>query len=265
MKSIFSIVVRHLMVAFRLFPALVPQRVSNQSVAPQRMAGRIFPLLMLLAAFGPLQAQIAIGVRGGGNLSTAHVTETLDQLTPDFRYAPGFTAGIVSEINFGPYFALQPELNFVQKGFRFEESVNIPIGRFDIPAGVEAQIRTNYLEVPLLAKLKLGNELVQGYLAVGPSVGYALNGRLITRPRLLVEFDPIKTDLNLDNLDYERFEVSATGVLGVQVNLNGVKLFADARYTHGFTELYNFPVVNEKIKNRNLALGAGLMIDLFQR
>jgi hypothetical protein len=220
---------------------------------------------LLLVGLGQAAlAQIALGARIAGNLSTVEATQTIDQLAPEFRFAPGFTAGVVSEINFGPYFALQPELNFVQKGFRFEESVNIPIGKVDVPAGVEAQIRTNYLELPLLAKVKLGNELVQGYLAVGPTVGYALNGRLITRPRLLVEFDPIKTDLNLDNLDYERFEVAATGALGVQVNLSGLKLFADARYTHGFTELYNFPVVNEKIRNRNLALGVGVMMDLIR-
>lgn len=207
-------------------------------------------------------AQIAVGLKTGGHFSTASVTETLDQLTPDFKFSPVFTAGVVSEINFGDYFALQPELNWVQKGFRWDESLGVPIGNIDIPIGAEAVIRTNYLEIPLLAKGKLGNDFVQGYVAVGPAFGYALNGKLITKPRLLVELDPIKTDLNLDNLDYERFEVSAVGALGVQFNFNHVKLFADARYTHGFTELYNFPIVNEKVRHRGISASLGVMYDL---
>ncbi len=222
----------------------------------------LFAALLTLSFQQIATAQIAIGLKTGGNFATVGVTDFLDQVTPDFKYAPGFTAGVVSEINFGRYFALQPELNFVQKGFRWDESIGVPIGNVEIPIGAEATLRTNYLEMPVLAKLKLGNERVQGYIAAGPALGYALNGQLITRPRVFIEFDPIKTDLNLDNLDYERFEVSAVGVAGVQFNFNGVKLFADARYTHGFTELYNFPVVNEKIRNRGISANVGVMLDL---
>ncbi len=128
---------------------------------------------------------------------------------------------------------------------------------------MEATIRTNYLELPLLAKAKIGNDVIQAYAVLGPSDGYALNGKLITRTRLLFELDPIRTDLNLDNMDYERFEVSAVGGLGLQVNFNGGKWFADARYTQGLTELYNFPIVNEQIKNRGVSLSTGIMINLF--
>lgn len=222
----------------------------------------LFATLLTLAFQQIASAQIAVGVKTGGNFATVGVTDFLDQVTPNFKYAPGFTAGVVTEINFGQYFALQPELNWVQKGFRWDESFGVPIGNVEIPIGAQATIRTNYLEVPLLAKVKLGNEFVQGYVAAGPAFGYALNGKLITRPTVFIAFDPIKTNLNLDNLNYERFEVSAVGVAGVQFNFNGLKLFADARYTHGFTELYNFPVVNEKIRNRGLSANVGVMIDL---
>lgn len=207
-------------------------------------------------------AQVAIGLKGGANFGTVHTTDMLGSITPDFKYATGVVAGAVAEVNFGDHFALQPEIGWVQKGFRFDEGINIPIGNVDIPAGVEATIRTNYIEVPLLAKAKVGNDKVQGYAVLGPSFGYALNGKLITRTRFLFEFDPIRTDLNLNDLDYNRFEVSAVGGLGVQFNFSGLKWFADARYTYGFTELYNFPVVNEQIKNRGVAVTTGIMVDL---
>lgn len=219
-----------------------------------------FSLLFLSQANS--QVQVALGLKGGAAFGTTHVTQMLDQVTPDFKFAPGWTAGGVAEISFGNYFALQPEISWMQKGFRWDESTGIDIGKVEVPVGARADFRSNYLEAPLLAKLKLGNERVQGYLVAGPSFGYALKAKIITTPRVFFEFDPIKTDVNLDNIDYERFEVSAVGGLGVQLNLGGLKLFADARYQHGFTELYDFPLVNEKIKNRGISASIGAMIDL---
>ena len=222
----------------------------------------LFAALITLFGNTFIFAQVAIGLKAGANFGNVHTTEALGDLTPDFKYATGAVAGAVAEISFGKYFSVQPELNWVQKGFRFSESIDIPVGKIDIPAGVEAVIRTNYLELPLLTKVKIGNDIVQGYAVLGPSVGYAMSGKLITRTRFLFEFDPIRTDLNFDNLDYNRFEVAAVGGLGLQVNFNGGKWFADARYTQGLTELYNFPIVNEQIKNRGIALSTGIMIDL---
>lgn len=221
-------------------------------------------LATLIAFFGNqfATAQTALGLKGGGNFGTVHATEALNSLAPDFKYATGAVAGGVAEIGFGRYFAFQPEVQWMQKGFRFDEGIDVPVGNINIPAGVEATIRTNYIEMPLLAKVKFGNDLVQGYALLGPSFGYALNGKLITRTRFLFEFDPIRTNLNFNDLDYNRFEVSGVGGLGVQLNFNGIKWFTDARYTYGFTELYNFPVVNEQIKNRGIALTTGVMIDL---
>ncbi len=223
----------------------------------------LFVALITLFGNSFTYAQVALGLKVGANFGNVHTTQALNDLTPDFKYATGAVAGGVAEISFGKYFAVQPELNWVQKGFRFSEAVDIPVGKIDIPAGVEATIKTNYLELPLLAKVKLGNDIIQAYAVLGPSVGYAMNGKLITRTRLFFEFDPIRTNLNFDNLDYNRFEVAAVGGLGLQVNFNGGKWFADARYTQGLTELYNFPIVNEQIKNRGVALSTGVMINLF--
>ena len=222
----------------------------------------LFPALIILFGNALMHAQVAVGLKGGANFGDVYMTKALGDLTPDFKSSVGAVAGGVAEVNFGKYFAVQSELNWVQKGFRFTQDVNIPVGKLDIPAGVEATIRTNYLELPLLAKAKIGNDVVQAYAVLGPSVGYALNGKLITRTRLFFEFDPIRTDLNFNDLDYNRFEVSAVGGLGLQVNFNGGKWFADARYTQGLTQLYNFPIVNEQIKNRGVALSTGGMINL---
>lgn len=222
------------------------------------IAFALFALLTLNASF----AQVALGLKAGAQFNNVYMTDVLNQVTPDFQYAAGWTLGGVAEVNFGEYFALQPELNFVQKGFAWDESAGVALGNIEIPLGARATFRSNYLEMPVLAKVKLGNDRVKAYAVAGPAIGYALNAKIITRPRLLFELDPFETSVNLDNLNYERLELSATGGVGVQANFNGVSVFADARYTHGFTELYNFPVVNEKIRNRSFALSAGVMVNL---
>ncbi len=87
-------------------------------------------LATLIILFGHrfLSAQVALGLKAGANFGNVHTTQALNDLTPDFKYATGAVAGGVAEISFGKYFAVQPELNWVQKGFRFSEAVNIPVG-----------------------------------------------------------------------------------------------------------------------------------------
>lgn len=218
-------------------------------------------LLLCGLALNSLQAQVtfSVGPKAGANFGTVHASGIIGDLAPDFKFMTGVNAGVASEIGFGKYFALQPELNFVQKGFRLQESIPVELFKTDIPVGVELVTRINYIEAPILAKFTLGNEKVQGYAVAGPSFGYATNGTLITRPKLFFELDPIRTDLNLNSLGYEQFEVSGVAGLGVQVNTKLGKFFADARYQHGFTELYNVPFINDKIKNRGISLNAGFL------
>ena len=209
-----------------------------------------------------VHAQVALGLKTGALFNTVRVTDGLDALAPDFSYAAGFTVGGVAEINIGQYFAVQPEFNYAQKGFRRQESEGVNIGNMEVPIGATATFRTHYLELPVLAKLKIGNETVKAYFAAGPSVGYAADAQLITRPRLFFEFDPIRTDINLGNLGYERWEFSGVGAAGVQFNLNGVQWYLEGRYVHGFTELYDFPLINEKILNRGVSFTTGVMLPL---
>lgn len=220
--------------------------------------------ILALGSALPLSAQIFIGVRGGAHLSNVKATETLESLTPDFRFAPGGTAGVTAEFGITDWFAVQPEINWTQKGFNFDEGIDFDLGNLPIEAGADVVFRTNYLELPVLGKFKFGNDVVKGYVAAGPQVGYALDAQLITTPRIFFELDPIRTDIDFENLDYNRVEFSGVGVLGVEFNLNRIKIFADARYTHGFTELYNFPYVNEQLKHRGLTFGAGVAVNLIQ-
>jgi hypothetical protein len=227
----------------------------------QKTIATLFCAFSLLSATSA-QVTFAVGAKGGLQLSNVHTTQILADYAPDFRFSKGATAGLVSEIGFGKYFALQPELIWVQKGFTWNEGIGVEISNIDVPIGVRASFRTNYLDIPVLAKAKFGQGVVSGYVVAGPSVGYAFDATLITRPRLFFELDPIKTDINLQTLNYKRWEVQ--GVIGAGINIKAgpLAVFADARYTRGFTELYDFPLINEKIKNHSMSLTAGVMVPI---
>ena len=173
--------------------------------------------------------------------------------------APVF--GLVSEFGLHENFALQTELNYTTKGFKLDESFDLNLFDIPVPIGATAITRFNYLELPVLAKAKFGNEVVEGYLYAGPTLGYATNGRLTTRAKVFIEFDLFDTPIDLDNIGYERFELAGTVGGGVAFKTGSGKIFLDGRYNHGFTEVYDVPLIAERVENRNVNLTAGYLIN----
>lgn len=211
--------------------------------------------LLLTATFS--YAQVSVGAKTGVYTSFLDVTDAAEGLTQNVEGLTTPTFGIVTEIGLGENFAFQPELLYTTKGFKISEGVNINLGGLPIPAGVTARTKINYLEVPLLAKYKFGTEGLRFNIAAGPVVSYAVNGQLDTRANLLFDINPLKTNIDLDALNYERLEVSASIGAGIEYETSGGALFADARYVHGFSDLYNAPVVDLNLKNRGIGMTVG--------
>ena len=207
-------------------------------------------------------AQFSAGIKGGVNFANVYTTEVLGNLTPDFKYIDEFNFGIVGELGLTDHFALQTEVNVIKKGLKFSDGFNANVFNTSIPLGVTSEARFTYLELPVLAKVKFGDGPLQAYAIAGPTFGYATGGRLDNKANVLVEIDLGSIDINLDQINYERFEVGAQAGIGATLRLGQTQLFADARYSMGFTELYNIPVVEEKVKNKGVALSAGILFNL---
>lgn len=206
--------------------------------------------------------QISVGVKAGVYTSFIDVTEAADGLTQNVEGLTSPTFGIVSEIGISENFAFQPELLYTTKGFSVNQGVNINLGGFPIPAGITASTKINYLEMPLLAKYKFGNEGLRFNITAGPVLSYAANAQLVTRANLLLDINPIKTNIDLDALNYERLEISASIGVGMAYETSGGEFFADARYVHGFSDLYNAPVVDLNLKNRGVGVTVGYKMNL---
>lgn len=224
---------------------------------------RFFSALLLVAVtFSGLHAQLAVGLKGGLNYNKVYTTENLGAIAPNFTTLQEVHTGLLLDIPVAGGFSLQPELNLITKGFGLRQGLDVPVFGIELPLNARAESRFRYVEMPLLAKYTVGQDVVQAYFVAGPTFGYATKGQIDTRANVLVEVDLGTLPLNLDNIDYERFEIGAAIGAGLQLNFGGLRAFADARYQRGFTELYNIPLVEEKVRNTGVAFSAGLMLPL---
>lgn len=200
-------------------------------------------------------AQISVGIKGGIHFADVRTEGISDQYLPEPQVYEGFTVGGVVELALQNGFSFQPELNFVQKGFRAMEE--FPITDLDLPVGAGMKTRLNYLEVPLLFKYASGNDLAKWYVVAGPAVSYATEGYVRLVVRAVIDFTLPAQQLNLNNDIYRRWDAAVTGGLGGEIKAGPGKIFADVRYTHGLANVLNNPIVDVKVKNQGFTLCTG--------
>lgn len=218
------------------------------------------PLLLLFFAI-PAFSQFSLGIKAGVNrvdVKAPDLLPTVEEI-PEFQAIWTKNLALVAAYEFSDNFALQSELTYTTKGFELDENFNVDLFNIPVPLGATAISRFDYLELPVLAKLQFGNDIVKGYALAGPTVGYALSGNLTTRARILVDIDLFDTDLDLDNLGYERLELGAVAGAGLSFNTGTGDLFLDARYHHGFTEVYDVPLLTDRVQNTGLSFNAGYL------
>jgi hypothetical protein len=201
-------------------------------------------------------AQVQVGIRGGGNWGFASKPAFLGSLTPTLHPSAGPTGALFLDIPLSDRFSFRPELAYVQKGFVVREGLDINLGGFNLPIGARIAYQSHNLEIPLLLKVNLSDGAVQPYLIAGPSVSYALDGRIRTRATALFSTQPYDVDLNYGNM-LNRWDVGAVGGLGLAIDAGAGKFFIEGRYTHGFTRQVQVPVVNVDVRNRGIAASIG--------
>lgn len=215
--------------------------------------------LFAIASFATLSAQtISLGAKVGYNWN--NVSAPAFNGTLDFKQMTNVNFGLVSQIGLTDNFSIQPELNYVQKGFRIQESKDLTLYNVPIPLGVNAVTAVKYIDIPVLAKYKFRSAGASGYVFAGPSVGYALSGNLETHAQVIIDIKVASTPINLDAVNYKRFEVGGVVGAGFEVPIGSAKLFAEARYTHGFNTVYEVPVVGAQVKNTSFGVSAGFAV-----
>lgn len=220
----------------------------------------LLSLVLLLATAGSTFAQWSVGVRGGGYAGTITRPDLVTNFTPDFRWSPGISAAVFAEREFSNGVAIRPEIVYQQKGFMVREGTSIKVGKLPVKLGVKSAYKVSYVEAPVLLKLSAGNELAKVYLIAGPSVGYAVDAQLVTRPQAVIEFRPIRTNVPVNSLGYNRFEFSGIAGAGLSLKAGAGEIMIEGRYQHGISRLIDVPVVRANVRNQGVSVSLGYKI-----
>jgi hypothetical protein len=154
----------------------------------------------LLALPQPAAADVRFGLKGGASI--ANVNGDFVDALGDWKSTVGFCGGIFLEFNFGRVLTLQPEVLYTMKG---------------ADTG-EGKLKFDYIEIPVLLKLRLPIGDVHPFIFAGPAFGFTLNSAL--------------EGIELE--DFPKSDYSA--VLGGGLQL-GRSIHIDIRYTMGLQKL----------------------------
>jgi hypothetical protein len=135
------------------------------------MKKTVFAILFFACA--PLAYGQSIVPRLGLTLSTVKADSEEDA---EPKSTIGFTVGAGFNIPVNEMFSVQPELNFIQKGFKIEESYSEDLDGYVYKEETEVKLTVNYLELPVLAKFSFGTD-TKFFFVAGPSLGFGLGGK----------------------------------------------------------------------------------------
>ncbi len=174
-----------------------------------------------LALPRPAEAGIRLGIKGGASI--ANVNGNFEDELENWKSTVGFCGGIFLEFNFGRILTLQPEVLYTMKG------TDTGLGK----------LKFDYIEIPVLLKLRLPTGSVHPFVFAGPAFGFTLKSALEG------------VELN----DFPKSDYSA--VLGGGLQL-GRSFHIDVRYTMGLQKLEIPDLEAIDLKNGVLSATIGL-------
>jgi opacity protein-like surface antigen len=156
-----------------------------------------------------------VGPLFGVNLANASIDEP-QGTSLKTEMNTGFAFGARAEFGVTSPYSLLLEPQYLQRGASEKFS--------GLGVSAQADVRLNYLELPILAKAKFGSMKAHAYAFAGPSLGLFLNGE--------AESGGGTNDVkNISSFNFSA-DIGAGGTYQAQ---EYVYVNADVRYSHGFT------------------------------
>lgn len=153
------------------------------------------------------------GIKGGVNFSNIYSTEVDDD-----NVLTSFNAGIYGSFPVGDIISIQPELLYSRKGGELVYDNAIATGK--------TQFKLNYIEVPVLLKVNITDNLS---VHAGPYFSYLIGAEVNNDANgSAADFDDA-----YDNDDFNKFDVGISGGIGYDFNSIGI----GARYNYGFSTI----------------------------
>ncbi len=199
-----------------------------------RILRRVLPIACLALAAGaaPSLAQDSgFGVKGGVNLANQELTGSG---APSTSMRVAAVAGGFLTLPLGSWLAVQAEGLYTMKGAKVSVS------------GIDSTLQIDYLEVPLLARVRLGSGHRHYYVAGGVAPAFRVRARAATT------FSTSTEELDVSD-QVERFDLGVAAGGGMQAGA----LVIDARYTFGLRDIDTDKTDSSRTKNRTIAVTAG--------
>ncbi|MDF2190289.1 porin family protein [Paraflavitalea sp. CAU 1676] len=197
--------------------------------------------ILLLAAFtGTLSAAMAqqqqtttekslqpkFGIKGGVNLSNLYVDDVEDE-----NMKVGVNVGVFAKIPVTKGFSVQPELLYSSKGAKIKYDNLFGEGEY--------RFNLNYVELPVLAVVNLGNNF---NIHAGPYVSLLTSANI---KRLNAEDGEVDDIADLDTDNFKRFDYGLVGGIGFDIE----NFTLGARYNYGLNEIGDGGVAGQATKN----------------
>ena len=176
--------------------------------------------LIIIAVYGLSQVHAQnFGVKAGYNYSTlsgeTSSISTIEGLS-------GFYIGGLVELPISNMLSIQPELIFSRQGVDLRQGLKNLSIRTDT-----SEIRLDYLNIPVMAKVNLGPIFLEG----GVQFGF-----LVNKPKVDSYIANVYLRNLLDKDSYNFFDFGVGAGLGVKLNQH---FFVETRYTYSLTNVFD--------------------------
>jgi len=201
------------------------------------------PLILFLFSLNSTvhaQLNLDMGLKVGITRAQMDVSD-LDENTT-VEQLQGYMGGVFLRLTLLNLIAVQPEINYMQKGAIFKEP-NIATNTFML----------NYVEVPILGKLNLFKLLGIAQTSIYGGIAYSK----LLEAKGRYETEDETTEQDLKELFNER-ENSYVGGLDIQLNLGALKLLVDGRVTLSQSNILD-PEMDSEALNRVYSLSVGFL------
>jgi hypothetical protein len=202
---------------------------------------KIFTLLVLILLLSTnfTNAQIKLGGYSGVTFMDVSVTPTTQTSS-----RTGFLFGAIAEFKFAKMFYLQPSLHYIMKGTS------------QTAANETYSTKLNYLEIPLLLKVKFELTEFKPYFVAGPTLGIKLSATSDYSGPNGTQSTDISS--NIAGTDF-----GLNFGLGGEFALNSkTDIFIDFHYQLGLTNINNIAGSTTTYKNIGFQIWAGAKFGL---
>jgi hypothetical protein len=121
----------------------------------------------LMALPQPADAGVQFGIKVGGNMAKPTGADAQDPMAT-IKSRVGFTGGIFLAFNMGSVVTIQWEALYTMKGATYTA----------LDDSYTDKLYGDYIEIPLLLKLKIPTPGIQPFVFAGPSVGFKLSEKI---------------------------------------------------------------------------------------